>query len=92
MLKYLFLHEIVVYLQRVFHSIRFKVNRVAAATHFFCSLVIRDRNIEDKGYKRLSYNLCFLEIVKVAPEICLFRFIEAIGGQFMEDCIQKLDL
>ena len=34
----------------------------------------------------------FLEIVKVAPEICLFRFAEAIGGQFMEDCIQKLDL
>ena len=34
MLKCLFLHKIVVYLHRVFHSIRFKVNRVAAATHF----------------------------------------------------------
>jgi hypothetical protein len=80
MLKYLFLHEIVVYLQRVFHSIRFKVNRVAAATHFFCSLVIRDRNIEDKGYKRLSYNLCFLEIIEVTPEIRLFRFTKPVSG------------
>ena len=30
--------------------------------------------------RSLSDDLCFLEIVKVAPEICLFRFAEAIGG------------
>ena len=34
MLKCLFIQIIVVYLQRVFHSIRFKVNRGAAAPHF----------------------------------------------------------
>jgi hypothetical protein len=39
MLKCLFLYEIAIYLQGVFHSIRFKVNRVAAATHFFLYLI-----------------------------------------------------
>ena len=39
MLKHLFVHKIVVYLPRVFHSIRFKVNRGAAVPHYFFLII-----------------------------------------------------